>query len=527
MLNRFLIIISFFCVTSSTFGQVVYQDVSNNAIYEFLDELANEQIIVINSAIKPYPRIFIANKLLEAEQSGKLNPRQKKEIEFYLRDYGKELYIGKFDNKRFDIFYFSDSSFTFSLNGILGAQGWNNENGINYHRWYGGEMFGYAGKHFGFYASLRDNTEKIRLADTNVVTLRNGGKYRSTDYSEMRGGASLSWSWGSIALVKDYLQWGTHYHYPNIISDKAPSFAHIKLNLQPAKWFEFNYFHGWLVSEVVDSSRSYNYNGVQRNVFHGKYMAANMFTFKPWQKLNLSFGNSIVYSDIGVHPAYLIPFMFYKSVDHTYNGNTNTAGQNSQMFFDISSRLIPKVHMYYSMYIDVLSFGTLFNKDEHANHWSMQGGVRVTNLFPNTCFTFEYTRTNPLTYKNDNLTTLYNSNWYNLGHYLGDNARGLYLALDFRPISRLLISGRFRLNQKGPDYPYIRETEKVLGLPFMESVEWEQHIYSLKASYQVLNDFFIYVEAEKQTVSGNFKRYNSEYYWGNTISWSLGVNFGF
>lgn len=526
--NKFflLTLLIFFNITLS--GQTVYQDVSNKAIYEFLDELANEQIISINSVIKPYSRQLIADKLFEAsQQTGKLNKRQRDEIAFYLKDFNKELCIGKYDNKRFDILYHSDSTFKITVNGILGGQGWQNENGFNYHRWFGAETFGYAGKNFGFYASLRDNTEKFRLADTGNVTIRKGGKYRGGDYSEMRAGVSLNWKWGALTLAKDHIEWGTNYRYPNIISSKAPSFAHIRLHLYPVEWFEFNYFHGWLASEIVDSTRSYNYNGVQRNVFHGKYLAANMFTVKPWQKLNFSFGNSIVYSDIGVHPAYLIPFMFYKSVDHTYNGATNKAGQNSAMFFDISTRFIPKVHLYYSMYIDVMSFGTVFDKDEHANHWSMQGGFRISNLIPNTTLTFEYTRTNPLTYKNDVQSTLYNSNWYNLGHFIKDNARGIYTAIEYRPVSRLNLKTWIALNQKGPDYPYIRESEKVLGIPFMEQIEWEQQLIGFKASYQLLNDFFIFAEIEKQNVTGNYERYNSEYYWGNTVTYSFGMNFGF
>jgi hypothetical protein len=527
-MSRYLILILLLFGISQTKGQTVYQDVSNKAIYEFIDELANEQFIIINSAIKPYSRRFIAEKLQEAsEKQDQLNKRQQKDLDFYLCDYNKELIIGIYDNKRFDIFYHSDSVFSMTINGILGAQGWNNENGINYHRWFGAETFGYVGKHVGIYASLRDNTEKIRLADTNVLTIRHGGKYRAGDYSESRGGITLSWKWGTIGLVKDYIEWGTNYRYPNIVSSKAPSVAQIKLHLYPTDWFEFCYFHGWLVSEVVDSSRSYNYNGVQRNVYHGKYMAANMFIFKPWQKLNLGFGNSIIYSDIGVHPAYLNPLMFYKSVDHTYNGATNTAGQNSQMFFNLSGRFLPKTHLYYSMFIDVMSFGTLFDKEEHANHWSMQGGVKISNILPNTSLTLEYTRTNPLAYKNDNLTTLYNSNWYNLGHYLGDNARGVYLALDIKPLSQLYISLWYALNQKGPDYPYVRENEKVLGIPYMESIEWEQQLIGLKGSYQFLNDFFIFAEIEKQDITGNYERYNSEYYWGNTLTLSFGLNYGF
>jgi hypothetical protein len=34
-----------------------------------------------------------------------------------------------------------------------------------------------------------------------------------------------------------------------------------RLSLYPVKWLEFNYIHGWLVSEVIDSARSYYTNG--------------------------------------------------------------------------------------------------------------------------------------------------------------------------------------------------------------------------------------------------------------------------
>ena len=518
----------FLLISRVGLAQVVYEDVANKAIYKFLDEMANEKIIRINSVVKPYSRSFIAEKLTEIKQSEKqLNKRQKYELEFYLNDYNKEILPGEFENKRFDVFYYNDSLFTFSLNGILGGQVWKNESGINYHRYYGAEAFAYVGDHLGVYASLRDNTEKIPLADTGIITIRDGGKYRETDYSEMRGGMTWAWKWGDIALLKEHVEWGNSYRYPNIISSKAPSFAQLRLHIKPVSWFEFNYLHGWLVSEVIDSARSYNYNGVQRNVFHDKYISANMFTFIPWRYLNLSFGNSVIYSDQNLNPAYIIPVFFYKSVDHTYNGNTNPAGQNSAMFFDISSRLIPKIHLYYSMFIDVLQFSTVFKRDEQVNHWSMLLGMRYSNIFPNVTLTLEYCRNNPLVYKNDNLTTLYNSNWYNLGHYLGDNAQEMYYAIEYKPFRTFHIKAWYSMAQKGPDYPYIRERVAVAGKHFLEQVDWEQDEMGLRMKYQLMNDFFVFAEMEKLDVSGNHQRFNSSYYQGNTLTWSFGLNFGF
>jgi hypothetical protein len=517
-----VIVISFFYSNA----QVVFQELNNKAIYNYLDEMANLQKIKVNSVVKPYSRKFIAEKLIELDsQRINLNRRQAAELDFYLRDFRKELVKGKFENKRFDAFYYSDSLFSFTLNGILGGQGWSNENGFNYHRWYGAEAFAYIGEHLGVYASLRDNTEKIRLADTGMVTIRNGGKYRGGDYSEMRGGVTWGWNWGSIALTKDYVHWGNSYRYPNIIGSKAPSFAQIKIHIKPAEWFEYNYIHGWLVSELVDSSRSYNYSGLQRNVFHNRNISANMFTFIPWKRLNLSFGNSVIYSDQYFNPAYFIPVFFYKSVDHTYNGNTNSAGQNSQMFLDISCRLIPKAHIYYSMFIDVLSFSSVFDPEEQVNHWSMLGGIKISNVLPNVNLTFEYIRNNPLVYKNDDII-LYQSNWYNLGHYLGDNAQEIYAELEFSPISRLHIKSWLSLAQKGPDYPYTR-TEDVKGRKYLENIEWKQEQIGVELNYQLINDLFIFLQAEKRNVTGNFQRYTSTFYADNTTTFSFGLNYGF
>ncbi|HUV00382.1 MAG TPA: hypothetical protein VMW32_05430, partial [Bacteroidales bacterium] len=77
------------------FSQEVPHAVNNIGVYEFLDELANSQIITINSVVKPFSRSFIANCLKEAEEKrDQLNLRQQKELEFYMMDFGKELENG-------------------------------------------------------------------------------------------------------------------------------------------------------------------------------------------------------------------------------------------------------------------------------------------------------------------------------------------------------------------------------------------------------------------------------------------------
>jgi len=151
-------------------AQDIPYHIDNEAVYDFVDELANVGAIDINSAVKPYSRMQIAKWLKEAEVSNRLTQRQKKEIVFYLKDFNKELLTGKDFKKRFDIFYYSDSVFKFSLNGILGGRGYTNGNSFDYHRWGGGEFFAYIGKHFGFYGSLRDNHESSPLGGRQYLT---------------------------------------------------------------------------------------------------------------------------------------------------------------------------------------------------------------------------------------------------------------------------------------------------------------------------------------------------------------------
>jgi len=101
-MRRITVLLIIFCSIAGT-AQVVYEDINNKGIYDFLDELANLKVIEINSVVKPYSRQFIAEKLVEAKEYSngqaekrtigqekkryQLNKRQVKELEFYWQDY--------------------------------------------------------------------------------------------------------------------------------------------------------------------------------------------------------------------------------------------------------------------------------------------------------------------------------------------------------------------------------------------------------------------------------------------------------
>ena len=536
-------------ISGHSFSQEVYQNISNTSIYDFIDELSNCGIISINSVIKPYSRVLIAEKLKEASQkTEQLNKRQKKELEFYLKDFNKELngfeatdFLGKniiFKNKnklnkRIDLFYYKDSLTTITVNPVMGISYFSNENGTNYHRWNGLEASAYIGKNWGFYASLRDNYESELFAKNTYLTQQQGGNIKGNikgggDFEEMKAGITYSWNWGSLGLVKDNLTWGNNYNGANIISNKAPSFPFLKLHLNPVKWFDFNYIHGWLVSRIVDSLRTYSYNYGNRIIFHEKYIAANMFTFTPFKKLNISFGNSVIYSDIGIQPGYLIPIMFFKAVDHSMNGMNNYVGQNAQMFFDISSRQIKYVHLYTSLYIDEIDIGDMWDKQKQSNFVSFKGGISVSDYpFNNITFILEYTRTNPIVYKHFIPTTTFESNQYNMGHYLEDNSDEWFFCLKYKPIRGLHFDLAYSFARKGPDFPYTGIGKSGLGYPFMDSVDWYKKNIFFKVSYEAFNDIFLFAGYSNSLIKDDFKIYTPKYFRGNTNTFNLGMNWGF
>lgn len=523
--------------SASIQAQTVYTHVSNYSIYEFLDELAGQQKIKLNTAIKPYSRKMIAKKLVEAKENGQLNSRQKAELDFFMKDYQKELQTTKYANKRWDLFYHSDSVFSITVNPIVGIRA--DVSNSAYHRWNGAEAYGRLGKRWGYYASLRDNEDNKTLSSPSFRTNRHAAVYKLNEpnqeggeYSEMRGGLTYNWSWGSIGLVKDHFVWGNNYNGANIFSGRTPSLGQIRLQAKPSKWVELNYVHAWLNSNVIDSVRTYNHGNGTRDVFHEKYMAANLITVTPFENVDVSVGNSIVYSDIGIEPAYLIPFLFYKSVDHTLNNTSNNSGQNSQLFADISYRRLKNTHLYSSLFIDEIEVKSLFDEEESRNIFSWKAGVRYFGFMDgNLSVTAEYTRNNPLVYRHYISTTTFASNDYSLGHYLGENAQEIYLAATYKPAPKWFIKLAYLDVRKGSEFVFVDGNGGADGgtdgQEFLETEAFTRQDIQLDLRYEWYNDLKFELSWTMSDIKDDTGVFVPEFMQGNNQRISAGISYGF
>jgi len=531
---------------SPVFGQYLPTHISNQGIYLFLDELATQQVIDLHSLVKPYSRKEIAEKLMAADTSRMvLSTRQQAELDFYLKDYMKDLppqdstafgtkWLWLDHSKRFDAFYYRDSLFQITVNPILGIDFWANQNGSFYHWWNGVETSATIGK-LAIWASIRDNHESTELTARDFQNQRIGGSnikiYEGgkRDFWELRGGITYAWKWGYVGLLMDQFTWGENNAGANIYSGRTPSYPRLELGIDPAPWFRFTYVHGSLISEVVDSSLSYtvtnSYGTEYREVFHSKYMAANIFTFIPTTGLQLSIGNSIIYDYQNPHWAYFLPVAFYKAIDHTLNAGTDN--MNSQLFFSASSRNLKNFHFYGTAFLDEFAFDRMFESDEY-NFVSYKFGVAST-ILRNTRVVAEYTWTNALTFRHKTPTTTFESNQYNLGHYLEDNAKHFYLGVEYRPLRTLNIKAYYSHAEKGPDHTELG-TEPRAEIPPLDPIVWTSDKVGILATYQLINDLYLRLGYEWRNVTGDqayLDQWTPDEYHGKTGTFRIGINYGF
>jgi hypothetical protein len=247
-------------------------------------------------------------------------------------------------------------------------------------------------------------------------------------------------------------------------------------------------------------------------------------------------GNSVIYSDIGVQAGYLVPFLFYKSVDHTLNGTNNYAGQNAQMFFDISSRNIKHLHLFFTLFVDEFSMSRVSDSEVH-NFLGYKGGFRLSNWpLHDLSLIGEFTYTLPMVYQHRTSTTTFESNKYNLGHYMRDNSLDLFFALVYKPIRGLRIDLSYNYAKHGNHYIY-GEYEPEDAAPILEETTWVKSVIGLKAKYEFFNNAYVFAgvyvgdvkgyDVDDLTAEDYLTMFTPKMYWGSTTTMNLGFNIGF
>ncbi|MBO4689960.1 MAG: hypothetical protein J5621_03715 [Paludibacteraceae bacterium] len=544
-----LLFLFFLSVSSFQFSPIYAQRIPEaleySEIYDFIEELSTDGIILTNSAVKPYTRDYIARALVEAQSKDSLlNQRQRDDLQFYLQDYALEQdtlptyysyghrhvtqWITPVSNLSLADpslhILTKDKMFKMRVRPILGMDLYAGKKGLLTHRWYGAEILMDIAHHLSIWGSIRDNSWKgtgllkdayyptdaakrhgARITQPAYLNNLPGVQYKEAtyggDFSDSRGGISLYTWWGSIGVQRERIQWGDAQHCSNILSAHNPAVPMLTLQLTPCKWFQFDYFHAWLVSNVLDSTNYYTERyeeGTTKINYrpYNKFMAANMFTFIPCKYVQFSFGNSIVYAERNVQAAYFIPIAFFKSLDHLLTKGVNSENQNSQAFASISVRPTDHLRLYGSFFLDEFKLGRLKKSNPENNpisylvgfNWS---GWPVRGL----SLRGEFMRSYIACYTHSIAVLDYSSNSYNMGHYMRDNAQSIFVQLAYRPVRSLRLMLDYTHDTKYNAYDYVRHniSEIIAQKPFNEKI-WQNDEVHFSAVYEVFNNCYAHLD---------------------------------
>lgn len=563
-------------------------------LYDFLDELLTDGVVVHQTAVRPYTRVQVAKMLTEAQAADTLlNVRQKKDLAFYLNEFALERdtmvsnYVQYTDHSTYNVsladpqfsYRSKDNMFKMRLRPILGGNLLMSKKGVIFHRWYGAELQMDIAKHLSIWGSLRDNSWSGDWLNKTYFPTDNdrrlgacihygasqvqpalmpiaGVQYKEAnyggDFSDSKGGISLYTWWGSISVQRENIRWGDAYHASNILSGRAPAAPMISLQLTPCKWFQFDYFHAWLVSNVVDSTYYYveeTTNGTVRNYRPmNKFMAANMFTFTPIKQLSISFGNSIIYAERSIQAAYFIPIAFYKSLDHLLTKGVRTQNQNSQAFASLSVRPVEHLHLYGSMFVDEIKFSRFKPSNKENNPLSYLVGFNWSGWpVKGLSLKAEFVRSYIASYIHSIEALDYTTNSFDMGHYLGDNAQSIYAELAYRPIRGMLIKASYTNDTKYNSYAYLRNniSATIAQKPFDYAI-FRNEVVQLDGVYEVHPNMYMTLTLQYNHARGfdNIKtdalpsedignaqyyldKYMPRYFQGKNLSVSAAFSFGF
>lgn len=533
----------FLQIQSTVLAQNIFEN-HRTEVYPYLSRMAQKGLVTIDDYIQPISRQAILMALLELQKNeASLSKIERSELNFYLQEYNtiegltnkdntKADLLKKDENGRWRTIAIHAKDFQFNIDPVTNIQvssnGGNKINQVSN----GFSLWG-ASKNIGFQLYYRDYTETGDLTKINNFETSNTGIIRvglSNDnrlnYSEVRGNISYSWKNGSVNFGKDNYLWGYGENGRIVSSDKAPSFPYFRLDYKPLQWLSFNYMHAWLNSNLIDSMRTYNTwtGGVSGDVrvrYISKFLVTHSIKVTPMKGLDLSLGESMVYSD-KLDVGFLIPINFFKVYDNNRSNYLINAGSNGQIFMQASSRnQIKNTHLYTTVFIDEIRLTEVFNKSKSRNQLGYTIGGSVTDLFiPYLTVGAEYTRVNPFVYNNLIPAQRYTQYDYSLGDWMGANMDRQLLFVKYTPLPKLKLYARYQSIRKGGLGSIWEQYAAEPQPAFLFGLEKTRKDLYLQATYEVINNLY---------VKGVYQKINETYTTGQKVSNSLiqlGVSFG-
>lgn len=535
-------------VCTDMYSQSAFEPVDSD-VYDFLERLSIKGVISFDYEIKPVTRIEIAKILLKADENKILLTKIDTELlRFYLEDFLSEIAIIKKEfkeesepaflvtekDKRLRLFEYADDDFSFYADPLISLSAESISSERLFIRRNGFNIYGYASNNWAYGLSFFDNEESGDNLDpdkdlspergTSITKL----KSKAFEYDVVTASAVYYWDTGSISLGKEYFKVGSARMGNVISSDKAPSFPFLRLDFKPVDWLRFFYFHGFLVSNVLDSSslRFSEVPGRQAIADVPKFIALHSLSFYPNNNFSFTLGESIVYSD-NLQPIYFIPIMFFRVADHYLSRGNNSSTGNAQLFAD-ASYINPSLRskLYGSLFIDELSLNSLFEGGNLSAIGYTLGLESRDVLIPNSTINIEYTRTNPFVYMNSVSSQSFANDDYNLGHWIGSNGDILSISYSqylMRPLAITLKTWYMRKGKKE-----LSDEQYQTPYPdFLFGSQRTEFSFDIRIKYRPYHPLIAEAYYKFARITDELEERTPEFKLGSNHSFGLRVSYGF
>jgi hypothetical protein len=309
----------------------------------------------------------------------------------------------------------------------------------------GGEMRGTLLDKIGFYLKGMNGVAK---GSHETALLKKELKYNykfnerpgESFFDETEGYVTADFDLVKLKLGRDRVNIG-YGSNKIILGSNSPLFDYVSFKVD-YDFFSFSYLHGKLLgknSVIMDSLSGTS------NFLPEKYFAYHRMGFNISDDFNFGLGEVVVYGDRGLDLSYLIPFTFFKSVEHS-----NRDRDNTMLFFDISSLHIPNSKFFLTFLIDDVDFNKI-GKGWWGNQTVFNIGFQSSPFYKNLPMDIklEYLRIEPYSYShrlNRNSFTNYS---YNLSSLIQPNSELIFLGINYRFTHRLTLSAEFTYSRHG------------------------------------------------------------------------------
>lgn len=312
-----------------------------------------------------------------------------------------------------------------------------------------------------------------------------------------RTGGELAWhtAYFDLHFAQQAISWGYGESGKLILSDNSEPYPYLSIS-KDWGWFKFIALHGKLQSFPQDTlADGYLY-------YPDKWLAAHRLEISIAHKLTLGLNECFIYGERYADWAYLLPFNFYRAVQHKLRDR-----DNATISLDAEWLVRPGLKAYGTIFLDEFrrkKIGTNW----YGNKQAFSGGIWWVDPFhlPNLSLRFEYTAIMPWVYTHKYRINSYTSDYRSIGHWAGPNSEVYYFHLRKDWHARLETGFKFEQWKHGDNYPNENiggdilvghgtllgnQSEPRQTRKFLEGILNIHRTWQLYAKYEVFNGLYL------------------------------------